>query len=264
MKSLGVLPTLTTLGTWSLLIMTTVTTSQCTPPAAELPSGAEVLDAFAEGSGGRSALDSIRSVTVTGTYDLASLNLRGTISLKYRNPDRVLFDVSLPGFGEIQRGWNGTVGWARDPQRGLVMLEGPELTTLKRQARRAFSLFPRPAVYASTETLEITEFEGQASYRVEMTVLDDPDPYLDYYDVETGLLLGREETIHTVAGPAQLSGKVSRYRSVDGLTMATFWEHAAGGQTWSATYEAFDFSDLPDSVFEPPPEIAAQLPAEGS
>ncbi len=92
--------------------------AQTTP----LPTVDQVLEKYLVAIGGRAALEKITSAHLQGTLEIPDFQINGTIDIVQKAPNKVLQTVSLTGTGmqAVQReGFDGTVGWADDPQGGL-------------------------------------------------------------------------------------------------------------------------------------------------
>ena len=120
------------------------------------------------------------------------------------------------------------------------------------------SLLPGAEEIQAASTVEKTEFNGHACYRVKMTITSTGDEYHDYYDVKTGLLAGRDDLFHGPAGAVGVYGEASDYQRFGNLTIATRWKHKAGGQEWEAVYTSFEANSVENSAFQLPAELVAE------
>lgn len=226
--------------------------------AGRLPSATTVFEEHVVKVGGPEKINDIESIHVSGTYTLPALELKGSIDLYFARPEQLLFAVDLPGVGQIRRGYDGSVGWSVDPQRGAVVLSGLELGALRKQAARGFSLLPDPAIYSGLEIVGKAEFEGEECYQIKLS-FGPSDVFDEYYSVATGLLVGRIESFPTPQGATELWGKIGDYRDFSGLTIATEWIHRAAGQEWTAVYETVEINQVDGSIFSLPSEIRRLL-----
>ena len=64
-----------------------------------------------------------------------------------------------------RRGYDGTTGWSINPMEGPRLVEGDELRQMRDDADRR-ALIRDAALIASMETVERTEMNAQACYRV--------------------------------------------------------------------------------------------------
>ena len=224
-------------------------------------SGAQVVERFLDQIGGRSALERVESIHATGSYSIPAAAAEGTIELFYARPDSLLMTVKLP-FGTFQRGLVDGIGFANDPQRGPRVLEGPELEQLRLQAMRGFSLLPGDRrIQAGTE-VEKVDFEGRPCLRVSQSMKGSSMSYVELYDVESGLMVGREETVRSAAGSAEMSGVAGEYKQFGKIRIATYWQHEVPGQMWEARYESIELNAVDRSVFVLPDPVKAMVDAE--
>ncbi len=227
--------------------------------AEDPPSGAEVVRRHVEAVGGRGVIDRVASFHVTGTYDMPVYGAHGTIELHFTRPDRLLFQVALPGIGSIRRGLVGDTGWSMEPQQPPKVLGEHGLEALRIQAARGFSLLPGSDLLKAGEHAARVEFDGRPCYKVTMTMAGTGKEFTDFYDVESGLFAGRIEPYQTSHGPVEIESVASGYREFAGLLVATRWRHSGAGQEWSAVYETVEFGAVDPAVFEFPAEVAAEI-----
>ncbi len=224
-----------------------------------LPTGPEVVERYINAIGGREAVNDIRSFHVTGSYVHSSFGgAEGTIDLIFSRPAQLIFTVEIPGSVRIQRGLVDGKAWQILPGQGTSEVNGVGMKGFHKWALRGFSLLPGAEEIQAASTVEKTEFNGRACYRVKMTITSTGDEYHDYYDVETGLLAGRDDLFHGPAGAVEVYGEASDYQRFGNLTIATRWKHKAGGQAWEAVYTSFEANSVENSAFQLPAELVAE------
>ena len=224
-------------------------------------SGRDALKRYIDAVGGAAAVDAVHSFAVDGTYRLDSAGLEGTITLRFQRPDKLLFRVEIEGFGKLENGFDGEVAWRLDPRTGPSVLEGEEADATRKWLARGFSLLPSLAAFRSIGPAQSSEHEGAVCTRVTLTLAATGESYSDCFDPQTGLLVGRTETLSTPRGPEEMLGSMAEYRRFGDLLIATRWSHRAGSQTWSATYDKVELNRVDPSVFTPPAEIRALVDA---
>lgn len=82
--------------------------------------------------------------------------------------ERVLFTLTMEGFGSSTQGTDGALSWTTDPGFGILVTEGPEQMPVRRMWAIQRSA-PWSALYASARTLGVVERDGRALYELEMT-----------------------------------------------------------------------------------------------
>lgn len=223
------------------------------------PTGEEIVDRYVEAVGGAEAIGAVESFHVEGSYVITSANLEGTIELWYQRPGRLIMTVELPGYGRIQRGFDGEVGWSIDPRQGARLLAEDELRAYRTQIDRGFSLLPSSEIFRSMEYVGVEDLDGRRVHKVRLVVDSSEQEYYDYYDVETDLLVGRVETQETPQGTVEMEGRSGDYESMGGIRIATEWSHKVPGQEWTSTYERYEANRVDPAIFELPEEIASLL-----
>ena len=103
-----------------------------------LPTVDQVLEKYVAAVGGRAALEKVTSIRTQGTIEIPDFQITGTIEIVQKAPDKMLQTATLSGIGLQREGFDGTIGWAEEPQNGLRQKAGAELADAKRGA-----LFPR-------------------------------------------------------------------------------------------------------------------------
>ncbi|HYU98942.1 MAG TPA: S41 family peptidase, partial [Pyrinomonadaceae bacterium] len=70
---------------------------------AGMPSVASILDKYLEASGGRNALEKITNRIATGTVEMTSLGVTGTVEFVEQSPNQSSVIINAPGLGIMQR-----------------------------------------------------------------------------------------------------------------------------------------------------------------
>lgn len=178
--------------------------SAATTPASTavsgLPSVQAILEKYAQASGGKSAFEKITSRVSTGTVDLTSLDLHGTVEFVEQSPDKLSMIINAPGLGVMQRTFDGTRGWLQDPLQGLIRFTGLGLEMVRdgaifnKQVKLA-ALYPDPVLLGKEK------LNAKDVYTVRMGL----EKW--YFEVESGLLVRKGNTYY------------EDYREVDGIKL---------------------------------------------
>jgi hypothetical protein len=183
-------------------------------PAASLPSVDQVLNRYVEAVGGQSAYEKLKTRVMKGSqikFDGTALPLE----IYQASPNKFVSIVTTPN-GMIYMGFNGTVGWMKNP-RGQRDLSGGPLAQLKRTAEFYGDLKIK-VLYPNMTLVGKERINEREAYVIRSQVSDKRIEKL-YFDTQTGLLiriLGLDETI-IGAIPDQLD--FSDYREVDGVKL---------------------------------------------
>ena len=188
---------------------TPVVTVESPPP---IPTADAIYSKYIAAIGGQANVDKIKSRMVKGT--VAQPN-GGAITFEsvQAAPDKfhVLATVAQ---GSVERGFNGTVGWEKNPQ-GVRQLSSAEVA----QLQNSIGLFRHIRLkeqFTSMRTRGIQKIGDQVTYMVIGTTADNRQERL-FFDTITGLLLRRISYMPTLLGliPEQID--FEDYRDVDGV-----------------------------------------------
>ena len=224
-------------------------------PSNALPPAQRILDRYAAAIGGRETIMRHNSYRVRGTFEMPGAGVKGDMDVVHAKPNKMAVKVTIPGMGEIQTGYDGTVGWSVNPMQGPRLLEGKELEQISSEAEFT-NLFRGASNIVSRETVERTEMGGQPCYKVKITWKSGRETF-DCYSTETGLLVGTTSTQESPMGSVQVTSLVSDYKDFGGVKYATRMRQQMMGQEQVMTVHSVEFDVVPPSAFEQPPAIQA-------
>lgn len=229
------------------------TPAGATAPRAALPPAREVIARYVKAFGGRDALMQHTSMHSTGTFEIASMGMRGTMESFSAKPNRVLIKVAFPGVGEMRQGFDGEVGWSIDPASGPSVLEGRQLTERK-QDSDFFNMLHEDSKFSAMETVERVTFEGKDAYKVKLTRTSG-DVYHEYFDVESGLLVGSVVSRESPMGRIEATSVMGDYKTFGGILLPTrITQKGAVGEI-VVTIDNVEFDKVDPATFALPPEI---------
>jgi len=184
-------------------------------PAAGLPTVDQILDKYVQALGGKAAIEKITSTASKGTFEIPAFGASGSAEIWEKAPNKTALMLDIPGFGVVQEGFNGTVGWSQDPQSGLREKSGAELESAKIDADfykplRLKQLYPKITVKRKDK------LGDKDAYVLEATPASGSTETW-YFDVTTGLL-GRLD-IERESPQGKISVQVFQedYKDVDGI-----------------------------------------------
>ena len=93
--------------------------------------------------------------------------MTGSVELFAAKPNKSLLRISLAGIGDIEEGFDGTIGWSLSPMTGPALAQGTELEQ-KRFDADFYSELHDDARYESMTTVEKTDFDGRPCYKVRL------------------------------------------------------------------------------------------------
>jgi hypothetical protein len=189
------------------------------PDSEALPDALQILSTFREAIGGESAIKKHSSRTVTGIFELPLAGTKGDVRIVAAAPNRMKMTISLPGVGNLERGYDGKIGYSIDPVMGPRLIEGPELEELKYSADFYDDLHDM-SKYASAVVVSKGIFEGEECYEVKLVR---PSGFTrnEFFSVKTGLLHGAKMNPTSDAGTIPVTTTLSDYKSFGGVMIAT-------------------------------------------
>lgn len=244
----------------SLLLLTVfslVVTGAARPGAQvpRLPRASDVIDRYVKAIGGREAVLKHASRRAIGTFSMPAQGISGTLELLAARPDRFVLRISLAGLGEIATGFDGTIGWLVNPMTGPMLLQGKQLDQLRVDSEFDAPLHD-PAGYRALEIVERVEFEGRPTYKLR-ALRTSGDEDFEFYDVETGLLVGSIVTRESPMGAMKATNLMTEYKAFDGLQIPTRQVQRVMGTEQVLTITGVEFGTVEASSFAPPAAIRA-------
>ncbi len=225
--------------------------------SAELPAARTIIDRHIKEVGGREAILAQASTHATGTVSLPSAGLSGTLEAFHAKPNKFLQRMTLPGIGDIEEGFDGTVGWSISPLTGPMLLEGKQLEQRKFEAD-FFEDLKANDRYVSMTTLEKTTFVGRPVYKIRL-VKKSGDEDLEFYDSETGLRIGAISTHDSPMGPMQGTTAWSDYKRFGILLQPVTAKVSVMNTEMIMAITGVEYGKVDPSVFALPTKIKALL-----
>ncbi|HWQ00216.1 MAG TPA: hypothetical protein VNK92_07075 [Vicinamibacterales bacterium] len=218
-----------------------------------LPPARRIIDRYVEALGGRALAQKYRSRRATGRIALVAQGLEGDVEILAARPDLLRIKISIAGIGDLESGYDGRIGWISNPLTGPMVVEGRALEQLRADADFDSALH-EPDRYKVLETLERTEFEGRRVYKVR-AVRASGDEDIEFFDVDSGLLVGSMTTRETPMGTVKSVTIVDDYRRFGGLLLPTRIVQRATGTEQVITIASVEFDVVEPERFVPPPAV---------
>jgi hypothetical protein len=159
--------------------------------------------------------------------------------------------------GLFETGFDGKVGWELDPSRGPGLVTGRRLTELADDAWFDGTLHAPDHVKSMT-TVAKTEFDKRPAYQVKIVYTSGND-LVEYFDIETGLVIGTEATRETPMGVLPSTSILRDYRKFGPLLEATAMSQRTMGIEQLLHMTSFEYDTVPPSTFDLPPAIKALI-----
>lgn len=229
------------------------------PPlsAQALPSADDLIDSYVAAIGGREALTSPTSIRTTGSLEMPAMGMQGRFELLQVLPDESIMRVSVPGLGEIETGFDGRDGWSVNPMTGAALMHDAELAQTGERAS-VLATLRDPSVVPERETVELTEYDGEACWKVRLVWISGQESH-DCYSRETGLLVASEDTQVSTMGAMQVTTRYSEYKDFFGMKLPTHLVQTAMGQVQEMTVREVQIDDVEASEMAPPAAIRTLL-----
>jgi hypothetical protein len=197
---------------------------------------------------------------MTAVMQIPAQGISADMDIYSAPPNKMLVKIEIPAMGSISSGFDGEVAWTINPMTGPMVLEGREMDQQRQQADYLSPLHPDHLV-ASLETVEKTDFQGQACYKVKVTTTWDEE-YFEYFDVESGLIVGGERTQSSQMGEIPVTTVISDYKEFGDLLVATKTVQQMMGMEQIFTVSGIEDVDPDPAMFELPAEIKAMTEGE--
>lgn len=224
-----------------------------------LPTAKELNTRYVDALGGRAAIEQYESSHVTGTFSVPAQGIEGTLEVFSAAPALMRLNIEIPGLGTVQSGSDGETFWTINPAMGPMILEGNMMEQMRQQADFYAQLHPEQYI-ASSETVERTDFEGTPAYKVKVVTTWDEE-YVEFYDVNSGLLLGSIRTQESPMGGVEAVTVLQDYRDFGGIMLPTRVVQRVMGMEQIMTTDSVAYDAVDPAVFALPDEIKTLLAA---
>lgn len=224
-------------------------------PDATLPSATEVLQRYRAAIGGEAAIRKHTSRTTIGTFEIKGQGIKGDMKVLAVAPDRMRLTITLAALGNIERGYDGHIGWALDPMVGPRVLAGRELDEL-RHSSDFYDDLHDPASFSAMTVVAKGPFEGLTCYEVKL-VRTSGFEYTEFFDVTTGLLAGVKMNATSQMGTTPVTTTTEAYKAFGGVLTPTISHQKMMDVESVMTLTDISFDAIDPKAFDLPVQIAA-------
>lgn len=228
--------------------------ASATAQATALPPAATLVAKYAATVGAPAFLAS-KSVVMKGGMSMPAAGINATFQLTQLAPNQMALVTDIPGMGQVQAGYNGTIAWSMDPMQGARVLSGAELEQIKDEADRRGTVRD-PAMFSSIQTVADTTMNGERCYLVKLNWKSGRET-ADCYSAASGLIVASRSVQKTAMGDVPVVTLFSDYKKFGGVMVATKTVQEAMGQQQILTIESVVFGDGTGIVIAPPPAVEA-------
>jgi hypothetical protein len=237
------------------LVMASATAVSAQAPAASLPPARELIAKFVAATNSPAVMAKHQSVTTKGKFEMPAAGMSGDLEISQARPNKSVMRITLAGVGEVQQGYDGTTAWSINPMQGPRILTGAELDLVREESGFGVSSRQGPNV-VSAETVEKTEMNGEACYKVKLKWKSGRETF-DCYSVASGLLIASVMKQESQMGSIEVTNLIGEYKDFGGQKLATRIAQQAMGQEQLMRLMTVEYDQTPDSVFAMPPAIKA-------
>lgn len=210
----------------------------------------QVLDRMAQAMG-LAQFSKFRTIQITGAMQYPAQGIQGRFEAFYKLPNKFLMKMNVQGVGEIQQGYDGKVGWDKNPMTGLRELQGAELAQIRQSAAMGAASDLRKIV--RNPQLRGQEKVGNRDAFVITAQSVTGNPMKIFIDAQRYLPLRMDTEAATPQGKLNTTTLFEDYRKVDGVMYAFKTRQSAAGLEAVVTIERVRHNaPINDSVFRKP------------
>jgi outer membrane lipoprotein-sorting protein len=228
-------------------------------PRPQLPTVAQVLDAYQKAIGGADAVQKLTTKSAKATVT----NFQGQtshIELLQKAPNLTATVMTLPNGQARRQIYDGKTGWNMN-DHGVNEISGPDLAGLRTIARFDRDLAPT-ADLTNARVTNLETIDGHECYVVRGQHPDKDFSERLYFDKESGLLLRRVSAQRTLFGPLAESTDYSDYKDVQGVKVPFTLKRTTSETTFTRKIDSIEFNKpIGDDAFKKP-EAGSTPPAK--
>jgi len=213
-----------------------------------------IIDRYVEAAGGRAAIRAHTSIHVSGQLRHPGRDdFSSPIEVFAAMTNRLFLRVQLPN-GLHRQGCDGRRYW-RATGTKVDFATGKDLA--QRLAQENFMAeLHEPEAFRSMETLGTVQADGRACFQL-LLVRKSGEVFNEFYDAETGLLRGSRCTHEASGGGLELVETCTDYRRYGNQMLPARQLYTGPGFTEEVTITNVEWDNVPDTVFQLPPDLKA-------
>jgi len=188
--------------------------------AKPFPTADEIIEKSIQATGGREAMMKLTSLVAKGTMEIVAMGGTASTEMYSKAPDKHFNITIVDGYGEVKEGYDGKIGWASEPQNGLVDMTGDRLASTRRESQFNGDLRWKE-LYKSATVVGREKVADRDCWLLKLTPAEGT-PVSRYYDAETGVLSKIVATSVGPEGPAEITVIPSDWRDIGNGTKAPY------------------------------------------
>jgi zinc protease len=244
-------------GAWLTAFLVVAQISLAGQDPKPLPPASEIIAKYVKAIGGEAALKNVKSIHAQGTFLMPANGATGVFNAKSARPSKLLQTVDVTAIGHIETGYDGKLGWIIDPLSGPMVAKERQLSELADDAYFDSPLHGADFVKSAT-TVGREAFDKRQALKVKVVFVSGNEQD-EYFDVETGLLIGYEAMRVTSLGIMPTVNVLRDYKKFGALMHATTMVMRTIGIEQMVTITAVEYNNVPASAFDAPPQIKAMI-----
>ncbi len=234
------------------VLMPMLAASQVASAQQQLPAAAAVITKYVTAING-SAMMAAKSIVTKGGMSMPSAGINGTVEMTQAGTNQMQMLTNIPGMGDIQAGYDGTIAWATDPMQGPRILSGKEMEQVRDESDRR-ALVRDPALFSAMQTVADTTMNGERCFEVKLNWKSGRETF-DCYSAATGLLIGSRSVQTTSMGAVPVTTIYSDYKKFGDVTVATKTTMEMMGQQQILTISSVELGN--GATITPPAAVQA-------
>lgn len=217
-----------------------------------LPAASALIAKYVAVTGGQAMMNA-KSVVTKGGMSMPAAGINGTVEMTQAGSNQMQMVTNIPGMGEVQAGYDGTIAWAADPMQGPRLLSGKELDQVRDEADRR-ALVRDAQLFSSMSTIADTTMNGERCYEVKLEWKSGRETF-DCYSAATGYLVASRSVQTTSMGAVPVISLFNDYKKFGDVTVATKTTMEMMGQQQILTISSIELGS--GATITPPPAVQA-------
>lgn len=185
-----------------------------TAATSELPALEKVLARYVDAVGGKARLEKLNSRVIEGEVEMSAVPGTFALRVSSKAPDKQLSVITIPGFGELREGYDGTNGWVKNPMQGVADRPAAELPKVRRDAQ-----FNRELQYSKIYpdlSVKSVDRTGPEPLVIAESRPDSKSLERFYFGQTSGLLVRQDSEFEGQNGRVSATAHFEDYREVEG------------------------------------------------
>lgn len=213
--------------------------------------------------------DKIKSFIVTSEAQLPQQQINILCVSKYKSPNKMISEISIPGVMETKECFDGEFGWLYSPAMGLVPAAGDQLLSMKFMAKMSSPTAKFANIYDKIELDPKSEkVNGVDCYKLVCTIPKEYNmpPALFFVDKKSYLVRKSEITVTTMMGQQVVPVEITKYKKQYGIMWPAETLMNSMGMKMVLKMKSVKINcDIPDKDFKAPEikNVQTETPAMG-